>query len=139
MNDIRGRASDSLTTDYAWNIGKALAEWLPQDGDVIVCGTDTTNATTMHALTEGVLLQGRDVIDAATTSQADVGSLIREAQAAGGVCIAHDDLQDMEIITLFDAQGAPITADSGLTELRELIEAGNFLPAPVKGEQKQLS
>lgn len=92
------------------------------------------NGTTVHALTEGLLLQGRDVLDAGAGDQQLTIGVIRDKSAAGGVLIAHDSLQGIEIITLLDAHGATITADTGLESLDQLIEAGNFVPASEKGE-----
>jgi phosphomannomutase len=130
--DIRGRAGETLTVEYAWTAGKALAEWLPEDGVVVVAksGTDESIA---HALIEGVLLQGRNVAVVSGDQQAVIDA-INANQAAGGVLISHDGAQGLEVITLFDASGATITAESGLVTIAELIDAGNFLPAAEKGE-----
>lgn len=132
--DIRGRTDDSLTTEYVWNLGKALAEWLPEGGDVVIARGTGANEQTVHALTEGVLLQGRNVIDAGEGDTATVIGAIGDKQAAGGVYIAHDDLQSYEIITMFDARGVTVTTDNGLNDLGLLVDAANFVPAATKGE-----
>ncbi len=131
--DIRGRVGDSLTTEYVWTVGKAFAEWLPEEGSVVIVKGAGANDTTAHALTEGLLLQGRDVIDGGQGDQQAVTGAIGDSQAAGGVLINHDELQDLEIITLFDARGVVVTADAGLASIEELITAGNFVPAAEKG------
>lgn len=132
-NDIRGRIDESLTVEYAWTIGKAFAEWLPDDGVVVAVKTADANGPIAHALTEGVLLQGRDVIDAGQGDQLAIVNAIRDNQAVGGYMISHDSLENMGIITLFDRQGVTITAERGLMDIEELITAGNFLPAAEKG------
>lgn len=134
MNDIRGRADDSLTTEYAWNVGKAFAEWLPEEGVVVMARSVNANETTAHAVVEGVLLQGRNVVDAGQADQLTVVSAIGDQKAAGGIVVSHDDLQGLEVIELFNAQGVSITAETGLTEIGQLVEAGNFVPAAEKGE-----
>lgn len=131
--DIRGRAGQSLTVEYAWTVGKAFAEWLPEGGDVVVVKGAGADESLTHALTEGLLLQGRNVIDAGEGDQQTATDTIRDAQASGGVIIAHDALQDIEIISLIDAAGVMVTEDRGLSEVEQLIEAGNFLPASEKG------
>lgn len=133
MSDIRGRADDSLTTEYVWNIGKAFAEWLPDQGDVVVTRGQDANQVTVHAFVEGVLLQGRNVIDGGQGDQQVLAGYISDKQAAGGVLITHDALQDSEVIAFADARGTMLLTDSGLTELGQLAEAGNFEPAPEKG------
>ncbi len=132
-NDIRGRADDTLTTEHAWNVGKAAAEWLPEQGSIVVVRSADANESTVHALIEGLLLQGRNVIDGGQGDQQAVVTAIGDKQAAGGVLITHDQLQNIEIITLFDALGSTVTAETGLAEIDQLVDAGNFIPATEKG------
>lgn len=132
--DIRGRLGESMTTEDAWTLGKAFADWLPEDGRVVVVASSTANATILKAVTEGLRLQGRDVIDggqgdAQTVIQISVGS-----KTAGGILVGHDDLQDLETIELYEANAVLITSENGLSEISSLVEAGNFVPAAAKGE-----
>lgn len=133
LSDIRGRADDSLTTEYVWNIGKAFAEWLSDQGDVVIVKGEGANEATAHAFIEGMLLQGRNIIDAGQGDQQILAGHINDKQAAGGVLITHDALQDSEVIAFTDARGVIITTDNGLTELSQFAEAGNFEPAVTKG------
>ncbi len=135
--DIRGRAGESLTTDYVWNIGKAVADWLQDDGSLVVMRSDGAHEPTVHAFIEGVLLQGSDVVDAGQGDKDALAGAIHDTQALGGVLFEHDALQSIEVITFFDSQGTVITADSGLTSIAELAEAGNFVPAAQKGDLKK--
>jgi len=132
-DDIRGRVDDTLTTDYVWTAGKALAEWLPEQGDIVVMRSEAANAAMVHAFTEGVLLQGRTVIEGGQGDSRLLRSIIRDTSAAGGAAISHDSLQNLEIITLLDSQGVTLTTETGRAEIEQLIEAGNFVPASEKG------
>lgn len=134
--DIRGRFDDTLTVEHVWNVGKAFADWLPIEGPVAFSFRSDTNVKALHAFTEGVLLQGRDAINMGEDNQLGLISLLRDGGAVGGVIVTHDALQNIEIITLLDANGTGITAESGLAEIAELVEAGNFVPAAQKGELK---
>lgn len=134
MSDIRGNAADSLTTEYVWNIGKAVAEWLPEQGDIVVVKGDGAHEATVHAFVEGALLQGRNIVDAGEGDQQMLIEQISNRQAAGGALISHEALQGVEIIAFTDARGMPITADNGLSELGQFAEAGNFEPAAAKGQ-----
>jgi len=135
-DDIRGRATEALTTEYVWNVGKALAEWLPEEGDIVVVRSPLANESTFRALTEGIMLQGRNVIDAGEGDMQTVVVAIGDKQAVGGVLVAHQELEKLEIITLFDARGVVITDQTGLNTISELVDAGNFVPAAEKGELK---
>lgn len=131
--DIRGRVDETLTTDYVWNVGKAVADWLQDEGSIIIAKNASANEQTVHALIEGLLLQGRDVVDSGVGEEQLVASSVIDNKAAGGVYVAHDDLQNIEIISLFNGQGVRITAENGLFNLSELVDAGNFVPAAEKG------
>jgi hypothetical protein len=134
--DIRGHVDGSLTTEHVWNVGKAVAEWLPGEGPIAIATREDTDPQTLHAFVEGVLLQGRDVLETGEDNQQGLIALLRDGQADGGALITHDALQGIEIITLLDARGTGVTAESGLTEIGELVDAGNFMPAAKKGEIK---
>jgi hypothetical protein len=135
-DDIRGRAGESLTTEYVWNVGKGLAEWLPEDGNVVVVRSPLADDMTAHALIEGLLLQGRDVIDAGEGDLQTVVGAIGDNKLAGGALVAHDQLDNLEIITLFDARGVVVTSDTGLAEIGQMVESANFVPAATKGSPK---
>ena len=134
--DIRGRVGQTMTVEYAWTVGKAFAEWLNDEDEIVIVKSADADESIVHALTEGLLLQGRDVIDASEGDQQKVTEVIRDSRAAGGVVITHDTLQDIAIITLFDAQGVVVSADRGLETIEQMIDAGNFVPASKKGEVK---
>lgn len=131
--DIRGKFNDSLTTEYAWNVGKAFAEWLTEEGMIVIVRSETSNQSVVHAVIEGLLLQGRNVIDAGIGDWQLVVNTMSDKTAVGGVMISHDTLQGDEVIALFAAQGVAITTDNGLAEIGQLVEAANFDPATQKG------
>lgn len=132
-NDIRGHVGESLTTEYVWNVGKAFSEWLPEDGSVVVARTENADDATVHALTEGLLLQGRSVIEAGVSDQQRVINAVVENHAAGAALIDYQKVQNLAVITLFDRRGLVIMDSTGLAEINQLVDAGNFLPAAAKG------
>lgn len=131
-NDFRGRADESLDAETAWNIGKAFAEWLPDDGSVVIVEAAGAHQPTAHAVTEGVLLQGRNVVVAAG-DQATIINAIADNKAIGGVLVSHDQLQGIEMIALYDTRGVALTSERGLDEVSAMVEAGNFVPMSEKG------
>lgn len=133
--DIRGRAGDTLSTEQAWNVGRAFAEWIPEEGNIVIASTENANESVVNALVEGLLLQGRNVVNkGAVTDQQAVISAIREEKGVGGMFISRDDLQNIEIISLFNSQGVAITSDNGLSDIAQLVEAANFMPPAEKGK-----
>lgn len=132
--DIRGRFGETLTVEYVWNVGKALADWLPQDGNIIVVSGQNANPQVVKAVTEGVRLQGRSVVDAGEGDKATLIHAAGETPTAGAILVGHDGLESLETIELFHDTIAPITSDTGLSEIAALVEAGNFVPAATKGD-----
>lgn len=132
--DIRGRYGETLTIEYVWNVGKALADWLPQDGHIVVVHSSSAKPEIIKAVIEGLRLQGRAVIDGGEGDKAALVHVAGDAQAAGGILVGHDQLENLETIELYQETMAPITTDTGLSEIAALIEAGNFVPAATKGD-----
>jgi len=136
--DIRGTEATGLTMEVAWNIGKALADWLPTTGGIVVSYHPTQQDVT-RAIVEGLRLQGRNVVDGGHGDKASVKTYITTAGLSGGVVIDFDDLEKVTVIELYREDGKLISAEDGLREIRELIIAGNFVPAAEKGELTQLA
>lgn len=132
--DIRGHVDDSLTPEYAWTVGKAFADWLPQDGRVVVVSAPVANPTIVKALIEGLRLQGRNVIDGGQGDEQTVMQVTTASKTAGGVLVSHDDLENLEVIQLFQENSVAVTSENGLLEISDLIAGGNFVPAAAKGE-----
>lgn len=131
--DIRGRKDDQLTAEYAWTVGKAFAEWNMTEGSVALVKAPDADGTIAHAFAEGAMLQGRDVVDCGEGNDQNVLAVISEGKAVCGVLIGHEAAQAIETIALYDDRGIAVTAETGLTDISGLIDAGNFLPAPTKG------
>jgi len=131
--DIRGTEENGLTVECAWNAGKALADWLPEDGAVVVSSTPSQRRLA-DAVIEGARLQGRDVVDAGESDKDFVTSYIITGGLAGAVVVGFDDMDKVSTIELYQAGAKLIDSETGLHEIRELIEAGNFVPSAVKGE-----
>lgn len=134
--DIRGEEQNGLTVDVAWNIGKALAEWLPTDGAIVVAYVPTHHHMA-EAVIEGVRLQGRDVVDAGHGDASAIISHITTAGYAGGAVIGFNEQDRLITIALYDHQAQVVTDETGLQALRDLVEAGNFVPSATKGQLLQ--
>lgn len=137
--DIRGNANDTLTVEYAWTVGKAFSEWLPEQGDVVVFKSQNANGDIAHGLVEGLILQGRSVVDGGYGDQNAVVATVQDQQAVGGVFISHEDAQGIEVITLFSGDGTVVDQSKGLMDIQQLVDSGNFLPAAEKGHIKSLN
>jgi phosphomannomutase len=131
--DIRGTEATGLTIECAWNVGKALAEFLPTTGGVCVA-TSPDQADLARGVIEGLRLQGRPVVDAGVDGKDLVLSLVKTASLSGAVIIGYDEMEKMSTIELYQEDARLIDSQTGLMTIRDLVEAGNFVPAVVKGE-----
>ncbi|MEO5950728.1 MAG: hypothetical protein ABIQ04_04745 [Candidatus Saccharimonadales bacterium] len=130
--DIRGTEQTGLTVECAWNVGKAVADWLPVSGPVVVVYTGD-KIELANASIEGLRLQGRDVTDAGLGDRNLAMNLIVTKGFAGAVVVGFDATEQMTTIELYQNEAKLIDSESGLEEIRLLVEAGNFVPAVVKG------
>jgi hypothetical protein len=137
-NDIRGTEQTGLDVECAWNVGKALADWLPMEGRVVVVYIPTYKHIA-EGVIEGLRLQGRSVVDGGFGDSEAVKSHIKTSDLAGGVVVGFDDREKVVTLTLYRDKADPVVAESGLQEIRELVAAGNFVPAVEKGELTQIA
>ena len=136
--DIRGTEETGLTVECAWNVGKALADWLPTAGNVAVMYLPTQEAIA-KAVIEGLRLQGRDVVDGGHGDREAAKSYVTSAGLSGAAVIGFDELEKLITIELYQEDGKLITIETGLKEIREVVQAGNFVPAAAKGELTHLA
>ena len=135
--DIRGTEDTGLTIDCAWNAGKALADWLSADGDIVVAYTSEYKKLA-EAVIEGLRLQGRNVIDAGTSEKDFVTSYIVTGGLAGAVLIGFDEMEKVITIEFYQEGGKLIDRESGLKEICDSVRAGNFVPSASKGSLRSL-
>lgn len=133
--DIRGVVDTDLTVATAWDIGKALADWLPTAGAVAVSKHgDAADQHLVNALIEGVRLQGRDVVNLGEGDKIVVSEAVIHEGYSGGVAVSHDPMANEATIELYREEGKLIDSESGLGDIALLVESGNFVPAAVKGD-----
>ena len=131
--DIRGTEATGLTVECAWNVGKALADWLPTTGSVVVVYVPTQKHIA-DGVIEGLRLQGRSVVDGGVGDKEAAKTRITSGGLSGAAVVGFDDEAKMTTIELYRDDAKLIDSDNGLEKIRQLVEAGNFVPAAIKGE-----
>jgi phosphomannomutase len=131
--DVRGKVGSELTPEVAREIGRAFADWLPNDGPVAV-GRDMRpdSKELADALVEGLCAQGRDVIDIGEVTSDMIYFATGKLGLAGGVVItASHNPGAYNGIKFCREQAKPIGEESGLFEIRDKVIAGS-LDKPAK-------
>lgn len=130
---IRGTVETGLTTEFAWNVGKSVADWLPTSGTVIVLYVPAGQSTA-NAVIEGVRLQGRSVVDGGIGDKDAASAHIKTSGLSGAVVIGVEESTSITTIQIYNEDAAIVGKGTGLEQVVELVESGNFVPAAVKGE-----
>lgn len=134
--DIRGKVGTELTAEVANAVGRSLADWLPNEGAVAV-GRDMRpdSAELAAAVMDGLRGQGRDVIDIGEVTSDMIYFAVGSQKLAGGAMVtASHNPGEYNGIKLCREEAKPIGQDSGLLEIKEIIQTDAFKPlADVQG------
>lgn len=132
--DIRGRVPDDLDPELARRIGVALAAQLGP-GPVVLGHDVRLSSPALHkGLADGVLSTGRDVVDIGLCGTEEVYFQTAHLGAAGGVMVtASHNPMDYNGMKLVREGARPISGDSGLFAIRDLVQSGQIAAGDERG------
>jgi phosphomannomutase len=130
--DVRGLSGEELTNDVARAYGRAVADYLPHKGPVIV-GRDmrVDSEALAAAVMDGLTMQGRDVWDIGlvTTDMVYFGAG-RFDEAAGGIMVtASHNPGKYNGIKLVGHGSVPMGATNGLMDIKQKLVDDDFAEA----------
>jgi len=132
--DVRGRVPEELNPESVYRIGRAYADWLRPRR--VAVGRDIRHSSVelAHALIRGLNDAGVDVVDIGLGGTESVYFATFSLGLDGGVMVtASHNPSDYNGLKFVREQSRPISADSGLQEIRRLAEAGEFGATAVRG------
>ena len=133
--DIRGRIPDQLNEDIAYRIGRAYVEYLSPSSVVVGRDIRLTSVAICDALTRGLIDGGADVIDIGQCGTEEVYFATSHLQTDGGIVVtASHNPKDYNGMKLVRSESRPISADTGLADIRALAERNDFADVAKKGE-----
>jgi len=133
--DARGKVPDELNEDIAYRVGRAYAEFI-QPGQVAV-GRDArlSSDKLFDALSKGLMESGVDVLDLGLCGTEAVYFATFHKHLDGGIMItASHNPSDYNGFKFVRHGARPISADSGLVDIRQIAETGAFSPPTRTGE-----
>ncbi len=136
--DIRGIYGENLTTDTAYAIGRATAQYL--NVPEITVGRDMrlSSPQIVEALIRGISDQGVNAIDLGLTTTDQLYFAVGKFNyAAGAMVTASHNPGKYNGIKFCRAQAFPISLETGLSDIRDLAVSGNFSQPTHKGEITQ--
>jgi phosphomannomutase len=122
--DIRGTVPDQFNEDLARQIGAAFAHWSGASSIVVVRDMRPSSPGLAAAFADGITSRGVDVIDAGLGSTDMVYYAAGSLDRPGAVFTASHNPAQYNGIKLCRAGAAPIGQDTGLRDIRALIEGG---------------
>ena len=136
--DIRGKLGSELTEEIAYKVGRAYGDiYTPQ---TIVVGADIrlSSEPLKQALINGLTDAGVNVLDLGMTGTEEVyfGAFHLNVQGGIEVTASHNPI-DYNGMKLVRENARPIGMESGLKEIRDLVESGQFAEIKAKGSVTQ--
>jgi len=137
--DIRGRLPDELNEDIAYRIGRGYAQFLKPKRVVVGRDVRLSSDTLAEAVSRGLCDSGVDVYDIGLCGTEEVYFATFHEQMDGGIMVtASHNPMDYNGLKLVREQARPISADTGLTDIRLLAEQGDFVLAQQPGTVRKL-
>ena len=121
--DVRGQIPTQLNDDIAYRIGNATAEFL--DAKRVVVGRDMrlSSAELADSVSIGLVEAGVEVLDIGLCGTEMVYFATGHLEADGGIMVtASHNPADYNGLKLVREQARPISADTGLSEIKALAE-----------------
>ncbi len=131
--DVRGVVPDELDADLARRIGAAFAEW--SGAPAILLGRDCrlSSPELAAAIAEGATSRGVDVVDIGLAST-DLLYFASGSQDLPGIMLtASHNPKQYNGLKFCLAGAKPVGEESGLREIRGLVEAGDRPPVASPG------
>ena len=133
--DVRGRVPDQLNEEIARRIGRAYAEVIKPRQVVVGHDIRLTSEAIKAAVTQGLLEQGVDVYDIGLCGTEGIYFATSHAGMDGGIAVtASHNPKDYNGMKFVREESRPISADTGLVEIRQLAEQDNFHSAAQPGQ-----
>ena len=125
--DIRGRVPDELNEEMAYRIGRAYARLFQAKSVAVGYDIRLTSLSLSGALKSGLTEAGCDVIDIGLCGTEQIYFATFHLGLDGGIMVtASHNPQDYNGMKLVRTGARPISGDSGLKELEELVVTGEL-------------
>ncbi len=130
--DIRGRVPEELNEELAYRIGRAYATFVAPRRVAVGHDIRLTSPSLAAALIRGLTTQGADVLDIGLCGTEEIYFATFHHGLDGGIVVtASHNPMEYNGMKLVREGAKPVGSDSGLEEIRRLVEANDF-PDPTR-------
>jgi phosphomannomutase len=132
--DARGRVPEELNEDIAYRIARAYADFVQPRRVAVGRDIRLSSADLMQAVVRGLVDSGVDVVDIGIGGTELVYFATFHLELDGGIMVtASHNPPDYNGMKFVREGSRPISADTGLKEIRALAEANEFSDADSNG------
>ena len=131
--DIRGVVPDQLDADLARSVGAAFAKFTGAPRILVGRDMRPSGVELTEAFADGVTSQGVDVVDLGLISTDLAYYAAGSLDAPAAMFTASHNPAKYNGIKLCLAGAKPVGQDTGLADIKEMVEAGDLPPADSKG------
>jgi phosphomannomutase len=137
--DIRGTYPDQIDANNAFRIGAAMVQFLGARRLVVGRDMRTMAPEIQDAVIEGMMSQGCDVVDIGLASTPMVYYAIGKIECDGGMAVtaSHNPKQYIGF-KMCRGEARPLSGDSGIKDIQQLVESGDLEPKADKGKREQV-
>ena len=138
--DIRGRIPDEIDESLAYDVGRAYAAFVRPHRVAVGYDIRLSSPKLATALKRGLMDSGSDVLDIGLWgTEGSYFATFAEGLDGGIMVTASHNPPDYNGMKFVREQARPISADTGLQEMRALIESGRLPAKAAKpGTERQL-
>ncbi|MCA8954229.1 MAG: phosphomannomutase/phosphoglucomutase [Planctomycetes bacterium] len=134
--DIRGTYPDQIDAALARKIGAAMVHFLGAKRLVVGRDMRTMAPEIQDAVIDGMLEQGCDVVDIGLASTPMVYYAIGKLPCDGGLAVtASHNPKEYIGFKLCRAEARPMSGDTGIQDIRQLVESGDLPKAARAGKR----
>jgi phosphomannomutase len=131
--DVRGVVPDELDADLARRIGAAFAEWAGLTSVLLGRDSRLSSPELAAAIADGVRSRGTDLIDLGLASTDLVYFASGSLDLPAIMITASHNPKDYNGLKFCLPGARPVGEESGLRDIRALVERGELPPAPAAG------
>jgi phosphomannomutase len=136
--DIRGTYPDQLNEQVAELIGRAFVDYLGVREVAVGRDMRVSSQPLFEAFARGANAQGADIVDLGLTTTDELYFAVGKFGYPAGVMItASHNPKEYNGLKLCREGAIPLSAETGVFAIRDLVAAGRFAPAPKRGAIRQ--
>ncbi len=136
--DVRGRIPDEINESLAYDIGRAYAAFVKPRRVALGHDIRLSSPALAAALSRGLRDSGSDVLDIGPWGTEGAYFATFAEKLDGGIMVtASHNPPDYNGMKFVREQARPVSADTGLREMRALIEAGTLPPKAAREGSEQ--